>query len=227
MQNLVMRKMKTPSTTEPGKTHAPRSQTRRKQGDRSRETREKLMQAAIVVLLREGYNRLTMKEVVKEAGVSSGALMHHFTNKAELVVAATATVYEEAILRGQRVAQTVDAELNPIEGYITDCTSVYFDWPFLAALETIVVARTDSDLMERILPVMEKYRSTCDLIWLGVFRKAGLTETRAKELLNLTLNLVRGMAVNSIWRHEDAGYRRYLNTWVAIASREFGLPVLA
>jgi len=226
MQNLTMRKVTTTTTTaNTMRAVTTRPPTRRKQEDRSRDTRDKLMQAAIDVLLRDGYNRLTMKEVVKTAGVSSGALMHHFTSKAELVVAATAMVYEEAIARGQRVAQTVDADRRPIEGYIADCTSVYFDWPFLAALETIVVARTDPELMEKILPVMENYRSTCDVIWLAVFKRAGLTEARAKTLLNLTLNMVRGMAVNSIWRHDEAHYRHYLKTWIAIASREFQIPV--
>jgi len=223
MHNPPMPKTTLPKAS-PARPRVPRAPARRRQEDRSRETRDKLMQAAIDVLLRDGYNRLTMKEVAAAAGVSSGALMHHFSSKAELVVAATAMVYDEAIVRGQRVAQTVDADRRPIEGYIADCTSVYFDWPFLAALETIVVARTDPELMEKILPVMEQYRSTCDLIWLAVFQKAGLGEGRAKDLLNLTLNMVRGMAVNSIWRRDDAHYRHVLKTWVAMASREFKLP---
>lgn len=223
MHNPPMPKTTTPQAR-PARTRVPRAPTRRRQEDRSRETRDKLMQAAIDVLLRDGYNRLTMKEVAAAAGVSSGALMHHFSSKAELVVAATAMVYDEAIVRGQRVAQTVDADRRPIEGYIADCTSVYFDWPFLAALETIVVARTDPELMDKVLPVMEHYRRTCDVIWLAVFQKAGLSEGRAKDLLNLTLNLVRGMAVNSIWRRDDAHYRHVLEAWVAMASREFKLP---
>lgn len=201
--------------------HPPKD--RRRQEDRSRDTRDSLMKAAIDVLLRDGYNRLTMKEVVKVAGVSSGALMHHFTSKEELVIAATAMVYDEAIIRGQRVAQTVDADRRPIEGYISDCMSVYFDWPFLAALETIMVARTDPALMEKILPVMENYRTTCDVIWLAVFRKVGLSQSRAEALLNLTLNLVRGMALNNLWRHDEKHYKKYLKEWVAIAGREFGV----
>lgn len=193
---------------------------RRTQADRTRVTREKLMQAAIDVLLEQGYSRLTTKEVARVAGVSNGALMHHFTSKAELVVAATAMVYDEAIVRGQRVAQTVDADRKPIEGYLSDCMSVYFDWPFIAAIETIMVARTDPQLMEQILPVMERYRATCDEIWLKVFKRAGLSTARAKLLLNLTLNLVRGMALNRLWRHDDRNYHAYLKEWVAIAARE-------
>jgi AcrR family transcriptional regulator len=194
--------------------------SRRTQEDRSRSTRDKLLAATIQVLLRDGYSGLTMKEVAKESGVSNGALMHHYANKAELVVEATAMVYEEAIVRGQRMAQTAGASERLIEGHITDCMSVYFDWPFLAALESIVVARTDPDLMERIQPVMERYRVTCDDIWLAVFKEAGVPVKRARMLMNLSLNVVRGMGLNRMWRHDDAHYQAYLKDWIAIANQQ-------
>lgn len=196
---------------------------RRTQEDRSRVTRDKLLSATIEVLLRDGYNGLTMKEVAKASGVSNGALMHHYASKAELVVEATAMVYEEAIVRGQRMAQSAGATDKLIEGLITDCMSVYFDWPFLAALESIVVARTDPDLMAKILPVMERYRVTCDDIWLAVFKKAGVPAKRARVLMNLTLNLVRGMGLNRMWRHDDAHYQAYLKEWTAMANAQLAM----
>lgn len=193
---------------------------RRTQEDRSRVTKDKLLAAAIEVLLRVGYSGLTMKEVAKASGVSNGALMHHYTTKAELVVEATAMVYEEAITRGQSVAQTAGAVEKPIEGFIADCMSVYFEWPFLAALESVVVARTDPDLMAKILPVMERYRVTCDDIWMGVFKKAGIPTKQARVLLNLSLNIVRGMGLNRLWRHDDAHYQVYLKEWITIANQQ-------
>jgi AcrR family transcriptional regulator len=193
---------------------------RRSQEDRSRTTKDKLLAATIEVLLRDGYSGLTMKEVAKAADVSNGALMHHYATKAELVVEATAMVYEEAIVRGQRIAQTAGAVEKPIEGFIADCMSVYFEWPFLAALESVVVARTDPDLMAKILPVMEHYRLICDDIWLDVFKKARIPAKRARVLLNLSLNIVRGMGLNRLWRHDDAHYQIYIKEWIAIANQQ-------
>jgi len=204
----------------PAEEERPGRPVRRRQEDRSRDAREKLLNAAIEVLLRKGYNGLTTKDVAQAAGLSNGALMHHFVNKAELVVAATAKVYAEALVRGQRMAQTEQAVHQPLEGFLSDCLSVYFDWPFVAALEVIVVARTDPALMEHMLPVMEEFRVNCDRTWLAVFRRAGVPEAKATKLLNLTLNLVRGMAVNRLWRHDDAHYREFLADWLAIANRE-------
>jgi AcrR family transcriptional regulator len=198
---------------------------RRTQEDRSREAKERLLDATIEVLMRAGYSGLTTKEVARSAGLSNGALMHHYATKAELVVAATAAVYDEAILRGQRGAKSADAIKRPVEGFIADCLSVYFEWPFVAALEAIVVARTDPELMARILPVMENYRQSTNVLWLDVFRQAGFSAKDARLVLNLTLNMIRGMAINKMWQQDDAHYRSYLKDWVKMVHDRF--PIVA
>lgn len=195
---------------------------RRSQVDRSRGARERLLAAAIDVLIRKGYNGLTTKEVAGCAQMSNGALMHHFVSKEELVVAATAAVYQAAISRGQQVANTEEAARRPVEGFITDCLSIYFDWPFIAALEVVVVARTDPALMARVLPVMETYRETVNAIWLKVFERSGMAPDKARMVLNFTLNFVRGMAVNSLWRNDEAHYRRQLQQWVVLMNATLG-----
>jgi AcrR family transcriptional regulator len=194
----------------------PADSKRRSQVDRSRDARDRLLAAAIDVLIRSGYSGLTTKEVARCAGMSNGALMHHFVSKEELVVAATAWVYQAASSRGQQVANTAQAARHPVEGFITDCLSIYFDWPFIAALEVILVARTDPTLMERVLPVMEEYRETVNAIWLRVFEQSGMTPEQARLVLDLTLNLVRGMAVNGLWRRNEKLYKRQLQEWVRI-----------
>ena len=196
---------------------------RRTQEDRSREAKSKLLKATIDVLMRQGYSRLTTKEVAASAGLSNGALVHHYSSKTELVIAATAAVYDECIERGQRVARSPEAVQNPIEGFITDCLSVYFDWPYLAAIEIIVAARTEPDLMARIIPVMQNYRNTTNAIWLRVFREAGYTPTQSKTILNLTLNMIRGMAVHRLWQTDKAYFDSYLKAWVKTIANQFPL----
>ncbi|WP_296556491.1 TetR/AcrR family transcriptional regulator [Pigmentiphaga sp.] len=205
----------------PPETVQGRPRTRRTQANRSRDARERLLAATIEVLMRSGYNGLTTKEVARCAGMSNGALMHHYATKAELVVAATAEIYEESIRRGQREAHAPEAIERPVEGFIKDCWSVYFDWPFIAAIEVIMVARTDPDLMGKILPVMERYRSSTNALWLEVFRQAGFSGEQAQLALNLSLNLVRGMALNNLWQHDEAHYERYIQDWVRVIYQQF------
>ncbi len=204
-----------------GRVPEPVKAQRRTQEDRSRDAKERLLAATISVLRRKGYNGLTTKEVAKTAGLSNGALMHHYATKAELVIAATAAVYDECIIRGQRLARTPQAVKKPIESFISDQLSVYFDWPFHTALEVIVVSRTDPELMARIYPVMDHYRKTTNALWLEVFKKAGHSPQQARTILNLSLNMVRGMAVNRMWAKDATYYDDCLKDWIKIVNEKF------
>lgn len=206
----------------PAAASASPKQPPRDQATRSREARAKLLDAAVKVLLEKGYVGLTTKEVAQRAGLSNGALMHHYANKAELVVAATAEVYEECIARGQRTAHSPEAVLDPVRCFMSDCLAVYFDWPFLAALEILVVARTDALLMARIEPVMLHYRQVTNALWLDVFVQAGYAPDDAELLLNLTLNQVRGLAIHRLWG--PAQQQALLERWLDVAARQFPLP---
>lgn len=65
--------------------------TRRTQAERSAATREALLVAARRLFAERGYATTAREEVVAEAGVTRGALQHHFADKAGLFRA----VYEE------------------------------------------------------------------------------------------------------------------------------------
>ena len=49
--------------------------------------REQIVRATVRVLAREGYTRLTMKMVAREAGVSQGILHYYFADKRAILVA--------------------------------------------------------------------------------------------------------------------------------------------
>jgi TetR/AcrR family acrAB operon transcriptional repressor len=47
-------------------------------------TRQKLLKAALVVFSRQGYADTRLEDIAEEAGVTRGAIYHHFGSKAEL-----------------------------------------------------------------------------------------------------------------------------------------------
>ena len=60
----------------------------RRQQDRSRVTRERLVEAAIECLAEMGYAATSTNAVCERAGLSRGAQLHHFPSKHELLAGA-------------------------------------------------------------------------------------------------------------------------------------------
>lgn len=56
-----------------------------RQQQKSRETREKIFQAAKRILQKKGYEELSIKNICEEAGVSNGSFYHHFKTKDDLL----------------------------------------------------------------------------------------------------------------------------------------------
>ena len=56
-----------------------------RQQQKSRETKEKIFQAAKRILQKKGYEVLSIKNICEEAGVSNGSFYHHFRTKDDLL----------------------------------------------------------------------------------------------------------------------------------------------
>ena len=61
---------------------------RRTQAERREGTIAALLDATVRCLVTHGYAGTTTQRIQDEAGVSRGALLHHFASKSELLVAA-------------------------------------------------------------------------------------------------------------------------------------------
>ena len=56
-----------------------------RQQQKSRETKEKIFQAAKRILQKKGYEELSIKNICEEAGVSNGSFYHHFKTQDDLL----------------------------------------------------------------------------------------------------------------------------------------------
>ena len=61
---------------------------RRTQAERSARTQAALLDATVESLIELGYGRTTTTEIAHRAGLSLGALLHHYPTKTDLLVAA-------------------------------------------------------------------------------------------------------------------------------------------
>lgn len=117
-----------------------------RQAARSRETQRKLLDAAIEGLSEVGYANLTVRWIAARAGVTRGAMQHHYASKADLVGAAVARMGGQAV---QGLRQAADARpdgTTSVEDFVDVLWLLHRTPLFYAGLELWTAARHDEDL---------------------------------------------------------------------------------
>lgn len=89
------------------------SESRRTQADRSAATRDALIRAARPLFAEHGFASVSTETIVAAAGVTRGAMYHHFTDKTELFAAVFETVEIEVTERLATDAFT-SGETDPV-----------------------------------------------------------------------------------------------------------------
>lgn len=88
--------------------------TRRTQAERAAETREALIEAARPLFAAQGFAEVALETIVRAAGVTRGALYHHFADKTELFAAVFEKVEAEVAARmGEAIAAS--NQTDPVE----------------------------------------------------------------------------------------------------------------
>jgi AcrR family transcriptional regulator len=94
--------------------YTPMKDIRRTQAQRAADMRDALIAAARPLFASPGFADVSLEAIVRDAGVTRGALYHHFADKTELFAAVFEQVEAEM---AARMAKTVEAaaETDPVE----------------------------------------------------------------------------------------------------------------
>jgi AcrR family transcriptional regulator len=88
--------------------------TRRTQAERAADTREALIAAARPLFAQHGFADVALETIVRAAGVTRGALYHHFADKTELFAAVFERVESEVAARLTEAMVSAN-EADPVE----------------------------------------------------------------------------------------------------------------
>ncbi|WP_338068622.1 TetR/AcrR family transcriptional regulator [Nocardioides iriomotensis] len=196
------------------------ARTRVPQEERTRVMRQRLLDATVECLVERGWSGTSTTLVSERAGVSRGAQLHHFPSKSALVLAA---VEHLADVRGVELREAAaalpsgDRRTRAVLGVLAD----HFTSPvFTAALELWVAARTDPELHEAVGPLeqrigRETHRWAVELL--------GVDEARpgVRELVQATLDLVRGLGLATTITDDTRRRARILDEWARVLDDRF------
>jgi AcrR family transcriptional regulator len=193
------------------------------QEERTRVMRQRLLEATVDCLVEHGWSGTSTTLVSQRAGVSRGAQLHHFPTKNDLVLAAVEHLSD---LRGQELREAA-AQLPTGKRRtraVLEMFADHFTSPvFIAALELWVAARTDHLLHEAVVPLeqrvgREAHRIAVDA--LGVDEQ----QPRVRELVQATLDLVRGLGLANTISDDTARRARILSVWAHTLDAELRSP---
>lgn len=188
---------------------------RRTQESRSAETRLRVLEATTACLVEHGYAGTTTAAVQARAGVSRGALMHHFGSKNELLVAA---VRHLAARRGANLIEQANAldddDHDDRTSQAIDLLWGTFTGPlFTATLELWAASRTDAELRAAVLEFERALRRELDIAMRRLFGSAVADSPAFADAIEFTLQFMRGAALTSILRTDLHRQRAVIDRW--------------
>jgi AcrR family transcriptional regulator len=172
--------------------------TRRSNAERSAATQVRLLDATIECLIERGWAATSTTEVVRRAGVSRGAQVHHFPTKDDLVLAAIEHLLERRIAEFQATFADLPAgERSPA----TAMRLMYekcFRATFEPWLELVVAARTDPALHARFVQLEARFFETALATFRDLFPVAAADPGFARVGLRLAFSVLDGLAIGRL-----------------------------
>jgi len=83
--------------------------------NKKQEKKQRIQDAAIKVLAREGYYKATVSQIAKEAGVADGTLYLYFRNKDDLLRGIFEDITEAFIQEGLEILRKVDSPIDRLK----------------------------------------------------------------------------------------------------------------
>lgn len=187
-----------PSTKEKAQATPSSKPRRRPQAERSADTKRRLFDATVRCLNDYGYAGTSTEVVLKEAGVSRGAMLHHFPTKVDLMVAVVRDAYEEEIvIYADRLGRIKD----PVERFFSLPQAAWFALSRpagLASFEIMNAARSEPGLPERLAPVQARIEAEAVEQVAEYRRQAGLQQVKdGLHLHRLIAAALRGLSVDA------------------------------
>ena len=183
--------------------------------DRSRATRQRLLEAAVACLAEHGWAGSTVSVVAERAGVSRGAAQHHFPTREDLFTGAVEYVAEE---------RSAALRALPVQGraeVVAALVDLYTGPLFRAALQLWVAASNEAQLRPRVTELearvgRETHRIAVELL--------GADESRpgTRETVQGLLDMARGLGLANLLTDDTVRRERVVAQWAALVEEGLG-----
>lgn len=190
---------------------------RKTQQERRTEMRTRLFEATLTCLEKWGYHGSSLSRILDTAGVSRGAWRHHFATKNDLVSAAAEYALQWTMTTTRALARDLPPEQLDLERLFDFIWENFYTGRHRAIwLEFNVACRTEASLRQRLTPILEEFHAEIEKAWEEHYTTTARTKIPVAAFIMLTINALRGMAVQSIVQDDQAYYKKLRSYWISI-----------
>jgi AcrR family transcriptional regulator len=155
-------------------------------GDNSKneETRKKLLQAAFIEIHRVGFQAASLQNILKDTGLTKGALYHHFPNKQALGYAVLNEIIREFLF--SEWITPLRTQVNPIDAL----QQIVISAGNQMTMEDIQLGCPLNNLSQEMSPIDEVFREKIETIY-SEWREAieiALEKGKEKNLVSSDIN---------------------------------------
>lgn len=162
---------------------------------KSAKTRSRLIEATIRCLVKYSYSNTTTPKVAEEAGLSRGAMLHHFENGRQLMQATLVELHHKRLRAFRRGVGTMpDDARTLLRSYWEQLLSP----KFIAFQELALASRTDKELAATLEPVRKEFNQRWHDLAIELFPQWSKDREAFKVALALTHNTLEGLAMNRL-----------------------------
>lgn len=183
---------------------------RANRGVRSDESRQRLIDGAVESILKVGYARTSIGELVKRAGLSKGAHVYHFKSRLDLMLHTITKLFEEVNSKFNASKAEVPSRLEEIEQMLQAMAEITLASEGSALLEVWLASRTDAEIRRIFTRLEAKNEQAHYRTIVSSFGKHAVESTPIMFLLDGAIYLIRGLALQNILQKNMTQDARWL-----------------
>jgi AcrR family transcriptional regulator len=189
--------------------------------DRSRATRQRLLEAAVACLAEHGWAGSTVSVVAERAGVSRGAAQHHFPTREDLFTAAVEYVAEERSTALRELFPQAPRGAVDRRAVVSALVDLFTGPLFRAALHLWVAASDEEPLRRRVTELEARVGRDTHRIAVELL---GADESRpgVRETVQGLLDMARGLGLANLLTDDSARRDRVVAQWAALLDEALG-----
>lgn len=191
-------------------------QPRRRQQERTLETRRRVLDATIKCLYKLGYSAVTFALVAEEAGVSRGIISYHFKTKVDLMVAVRKAVQYEEHQYNHEIRDRIGAKqyINELPRHVLNGMRRE---PAVAVNEILLAARADPELSIKLRVEERKIEESALQVLRSLYDDAGIVPPENLPIrMRVAVAAFRGLSILELVQGDDAEIEECIEDLMAL-----------